>query len=286
MRMDLNSSTFVLFVFLLLLNNSLYAQDGESHFKSTCAACHLISNKRLVGPGLANVHERRTQEWFNKFVTSSQTLIKSGDVDAIKIFEEYSSIVMPDQAYSDTELNALYEYIKSESLAISDVSESQNTVVKEIPFEPTKEDIYIGRDLFSGKQRFINGGPSCISCHNVKYDSIISGGGLALDLTETYKRLGKNGVQSMINGLPFPQMRVTYQDRTITEKETTQLVSFLYEVSQQPEYPVGTSYRNMLLIWGTIGAAVLMGLIPLIWYKRKKDSVNKRIYERQIKSSN
>ena len=166
------------------------------------------------------------------------------------------------------------------------MAEAQNTVEKEIPFEPTKEDIYIGMNLFSGKQRFLNGGPSCISCHNVNYDSIISGGGLALDLTETYKRLGKNGVQSMINGLPFPQMKSSYQKHQITEKETAQLVSFLYEVNAQPEYPVSTSYINMLLIWGIVGATVLMGLIPLIWYKRKKDSVNKRIYERQIESFN
>lgn len=281
-----NTSTSILITFFLLFNISTYAQDGENIFKTICAACHLISNNKLIGPGLANVHERRTQEWFNQFVTSSQTLIKSGDIDAVKIFEEYNNFPMPDQAYSDAELNALYEYIKSESLAISDVAGTENTVEKEVPFEPTEEDIYIGSNLFSGKQGFINGGPSCISCHNVRYDSIISGGGLALDLTETFKRLGKNGVESMINGLPFPQMRVTYQNRKITEKETAQLVSFLYNVSQQPEYPVGTSYRNMLLIWGAVGAAVLMGIIPLIWYKRKKDSVNKRIYERQIKSSN
>jgi mono/diheme cytochrome c family protein len=281
-----NTSTSILITFFLLFNFSTSAQDGENIFKTTCAACHLISNNRLVGPGLANVHERRTQEWFNKFVTSSQTLIKSGDVDAVKLFEEYNNIVMPDQAFSDAELTALYEYIKSESLANSNVAETQNTVEKEVPFEPTEEDIIIGQNLFSGKQRFVNGGPSCISCHNVRYDSIISGGGLALDLTETYKRLGENGVKSMINGLPFPQMKSSYQNHQITEKETAQLVSFLYSVSQQPEYPAGTSYRNMLLIWGAVGAAVLMGIIPLIWYKRKKDSVNKRIYERQIKSSN
>lgn len=281
-----NTSTSILVTFFLLFNISTFAQDGENIFKTTCAACHLISNKRLVGPGLANVHEKRTQEWFNKFVTSSQTVIKSGDVDALKIFEEYNNMVMPDQAFSDAELNALYEYIKGESSEKSNVAQTTNTEEIKVSFNPDKADVYTGRLLFSGKQSFVNGGPSCISCHNVNYDSIISGGGLALDLTETYKRLGKNGVESMINGLPFPQMKSSYENHQITEKETTQLVSFLYEVSIQPEYPVGTSYINMLLLWGAVGAAVLMGVIPLIWYKRKKDTVNKRIYERQIKSAN
>ncbi|MCK5401343.1 MAG: c-type cytochrome [Flavobacteriaceae bacterium] len=280
------TSTSFLFIFFLFLGFSLQAQDGESLFKATCAACHRTTSKKLIGPGLANVHEKRSIEWFKKFVTSSQSLINSGDVDAVKIFEEYNKIIMPDQAFSDAELNALYEYIKSVSPAKTDIATTEIVEEEEVPFEPTEEDIFIGRNLFSGIQRLENGGPSCISCHHVRNDDLVAGGGLAVDLTDVYDRLGKDGIGGMITGLPFPQMKISYQDHQITEAETLQLVAFLKEVSEQRYYQGITSYKNTLLIWGISGAAILMGIFPLIWYKRKKESVNKRIYERQIKSRN
>ncbi len=282
--MDNHASISILFTLVLLLNISIYAQDGERIFKSTCAACHKTTNERLIGPGLANVHERRSKEWFKKFVTSSQSVINSGDVYAVKIYEEYNKLLMPDQAFSDAELDALFEYLKVANQSNTTVTTTE--ITEEMPFVPTKEDILKGQNLFTGKQRFVNGGVSCISCHHVVKEDIIAGGGLAKDLTDVYIRLKKVGVEGMITGLPFPQMKSSYQNHQITKEETTQLVSFLKDASEQVYYQEVTSYRNILLLWGIGGAAVLMGVFPLFWYKRKKDSVNKRIYERQIKSHN
>ena len=279
------TSISFLFILFLFLSFSLQAQDGESLFKTNCAACHRTTSKKLIGPGLANIHEKRSKEWFKKFVISSQTLIKSGDAEAIKIFEEYNQLIMPDNSLSDADLNAIYEYLKELSPTKTDVAANE-TIEKEIPFKPSKQDILIGQDLFSGIQGFEKGGPSCISCHHVRYDDIISGGSLAKELTDVFDRLGKDGVEGMITGLPFPQMKISYQNHQITKEETIQLIAFLKEVSEQRYYQGITSYQNVLLIWGVIGAFVLMGIFPLFWYKRKKESVNKRIYERQIKSHN
>ena len=284
--MSKNTSTSILIVFLFLLSISLQAQDGESIFKSKCAACHKISNKRLVGPGLANLQDKRTEEWFDKFVKSSQTLIKSGDADANAIFEEYNKVIMPDQVLTDADLDAVWDYIESKSPAKVDGAVTEVVEEVELPFNPSKEEILIGENLFTGKQRFKNGGASCISCHHVQKDNLIAGGGLAADLTDVYDRLKKAGVEGMITGLPFPQMKISYENHQITEEETTQLVAFLKDISEQRYYQGYSSYRNTLLIWGFIGAAILMGIFPLFWYKRKKESVNKRIYERQIKSRN
>ncbi len=90
----------------------------------------------------------------------------------------------------------------------------------------------------------------------------------------------------MITGLAFPQMKSSYQDHLITEDEALQITAYLKDVSEQRFYQFGTSYQNILLTWGVIGSIILMGIFPLFWYKRKKESVNKRIYERQIKSRN
>ncbi|VAW12276.1 hypothetical protein MNBD_BACTEROID03-2576 [hydrothermal vent metagenome] len=280
-------STSFLFISFLFSGFLLQAQNGESLFKSKCAACHKTSSKKSIGPGLANVHEKYSKEWFKKFVNSSQTLIKSGDADAIKIFEEYNKVVMPDQGLSDAELNTIFDYIKSVNPAKTEVAATETVEEKVVPFEPTKEDILVGQNLFSGKQIFKNGGPSCVSCHDIRYDAVTAGGGLSVELTDVYDRLKKEGVEGMITGLPFPQMRASYQNHQITEEETTQLTAFLKEVSEQRYYQLGlTSYKNVLLIWGIIGTLMLMGIFPLFWYKRKKESVNKRIYERQIKSRN
>lgn len=285
--MSARVSTSILIAFFLLFSFSSKAQDGERIFKATCAACHKISNRKFVGPGLANIHEKRTKEWFNKFVKSSQTLIKSGDADAVKVFEENNRLIMPDHAISDADLNNLYEYIKEVSPSISELS-TVEIVEKEIPFEPTKEDILKGQELFSGKQRFKNNGTSCNSCHNVIKDEFISGGSLAVDLTDVYERLGNVGIQAMISGLPFPQMKNSYQNNPITDEEASQLTAFLKDASEQRYYQSQrtTLFRNTLLVWGSIGAFVLMGIFPMFWYNRKKESVNKRIYDRQIKSRN
>ncbi len=279
------TSTSFLSLFFLFSGLTIQAQDGESLFKSTCAACHTTTSRKLIGPGLTNIHEKRSKEWFKMFVTSSQSLINSGDADAIKIFEEYNKIPMPDQAFSDVEIDALYEYIKSVSPSKTDLATAEPEEV-ELPFKPTEEEIMLGRDLFTGVKKFKNKGPSCISCHHVKDDNIIAGGTLAVDLSDAYERLKKIGVQAMITGLPFPQMKISYQNHLITETETLQLTAYLKHVSQERYYQYGTSYQRILLMGGIAGAFLLMGVFPLFWYKRKKESVNKRIYERQIKSRN
>jgi len=229
--MSKRTSTSILSLFFLFSGLALLAQNGESLFKSTCAACHQTTAKKLIGPGLANIHEKRSKEWFKKFVTSSQSLIKSGDIDAVKIFEEYNKIIMPDQVFSDAEIDALYEYIKSVSPSKTDLDTAEPEEV-ELPFKPSEEEIMIGRDLFTGVKRFENKGPSCISCHHVKDDNIIAGGALAVDLSDAYDRLKKIGIQAMITGLPFPQMKISYQNHLITEAETLQLTAYLKYVSQ------------------------------------------------------
>lgn len=277
--------TSILCTFFLLLSTRLIAQDGKRIFNSTCIACHKISSKKLIGPGLANIQDRRTKEWFIKFVKSSQTVIKSGDSYAIKLFDEFSKIVMPDQPFSDTELGEIYEYIKSQSPQKTDVVATK-PIEKAIPFEPSKEDILIGQNLFSGKQRFLNKGPSCISCHHVRNDKLIAGGLLGKELTDVYDRLKKEGIESMVLGLPFPQMKSSYQNHKITKEEAYKLVAFLKNASEERYYQRYGSFTNTFLIWGVVGAIMLMGVFPLFWYNRKKGSVNKRIYERQIKSCN
>lgn len=282
--MGRNTSTPLLLISFLFLSLLSEAQDGEAIFKSTCAACHTTTSKRLVGPGLANIQDRVTIEWFTKFVRSSQTLINSGDAEAVRIFEEYDKVVMPDQELSDAEINAVFDFIKIKSPAISEVT-AQETVEEEvIPFEPTESDIAMGQDLFSGERRFENGGPSCIYCHNLATDRIIPGGLLAKDLTTVFSRMGGDaGLTAILNAPPFPAMTEAYKNKSMTRAEIFAVTAFLKQVEKESGTESATAI-SPLLVYGFIAFLIWVGVVLLVWLHRKKYAVNKRIFERQLKS--
>ena len=70
------------------------AANGKSLFNSQCAACHKV-DKKVVGPALGDVTQRRDLEWLTAWIKNNQELRESGDADAIAIFEEYNGSVMP-----------------------------------------------------------------------------------------------------------------------------------------------------------------------------------------------
>lgn len=96
--------------FLFFQLNS-YSQDGKKLFKANCAACHSVGSNKVVGPGLQGVAEKHSNEWIHKWVKNSGALIASGDGDAKAIFEEFNKSIMPPQAVSDADIEAILAYI-------------------------------------------------------------------------------------------------------------------------------------------------------------------------------
>lgn len=106
MKTGFNRLNMLLLVALMLWSSlSLFAQDGAADlpgdpengrrlFNAQCAACHKL-DKRLVGPAMAGVTERRSQEWLIRWIRNNAELRASGDRDAIAIFEEYNRSAMP-----------------------------------------------------------------------------------------------------------------------------------------------------------------------------------------------
>src|SRR5688572_32544516 len=104
----------VLFISLFVYANPV--EDGKAIFMSRCAACHNV-NKVLTGPALAGVDQRRSIEWITKFIQSSQTLVKSGDKDAIAIFQQFNKIPMPDHTdLTADNIKSIVDFIRSESM--------------------------------------------------------------------------------------------------------------------------------------------------------------------------
>lgn len=66
---------------------------GKELFNSLCAACHK-RYKDATGPSLHRVTERREMDWLYKWIVNSQELIKSGDAQAVQLYEEWNKVSM------------------------------------------------------------------------------------------------------------------------------------------------------------------------------------------------
>lgn len=271
---------------VIFFSMSAVSDPGLDAFqRGICHACHTIGGGRLVGPDLAGVESRRSQDWLTSFIRSSQTLIASGDADAVEIFQEYDQVEMPDAPVSDADIQLILAYIATQNPAATSneaipVAETQPAVAA-----PTAEQIALGQDLFQGLTRFENSGPTCNACHDVAGDAVIGGGILARELTDVFPRMGGPGVQAILGQPPFPVMEAAYSTNPLTEEEIDALVAFLQHTGEAENKQMPRDYGVGLFTSGVGGAALIFGSCSLVWRRRKKQSVNQSIYDRQIKST-
>tara|TARA_B100000287_G_scaffold46163_1_gene41248 strand:- start:1229 stop:2446 length:1218 start_codon:yes stop_codon:yes gene_type:complete len=104
---------FILTAFLVSPVLADDIENGEKLFKQNCTACHMMTEAKLVGPGLKGVTDKYEREWLIKWIRNSQELIASGDERAIKIFEEYNKSVMTAFDFSDDEFSDLLAYLEN-----------------------------------------------------------------------------------------------------------------------------------------------------------------------------
>ena len=141
-------------VFLLLFSLNLSAQEGNSAngeklFKANCAACHKL-DKKLVGPALKGITEKREQEWLLAWIKDSPGLIKSGDKLAIQVFEENNKLPMTQNPHlSDSDIIDILAYTKGEEAAPAATATGQEV-------DPAVE---------RGKQIFKT---NCAACHKLE----------------------------------------------------------------------------------------------------------------------
>lgn len=87
---------FLSLAFLLTFTTASFAQDvakGKELFNSQCAACHKL-DANSTGPALRGVADRRSTDWLHKWIKNSADLIKSGDAEAVKVFNEWNKVPM------------------------------------------------------------------------------------------------------------------------------------------------------------------------------------------------
>jgi mono/diheme cytochrome c family protein len=94
---------------MLSLSLTSYAQDaasaapavtqggdpvkGKEIFNANCAACHKLDAK-ATGPALRGIGAKYEKAWFYKWIHNSADLIKSGDAQAVKVYEENNKVAM------------------------------------------------------------------------------------------------------------------------------------------------------------------------------------------------
>lgn len=81
---------------------------------TSCARCHSIGQGKLIGPDLKGFTERHSREWLINFIRSSETMIKSGDTTALRLFHDNENLPMPDHNFTAEEATSLIDYIEAE----------------------------------------------------------------------------------------------------------------------------------------------------------------------------
>ena len=141
---------------LLIFSLNLIAQDndpinGKKLFNTNCAACHKL-DKKLIGPPLKGISEKRSNEWLQAWIKDNNAFRASGDQDAIDIFNEYQG--MPMIAYpqlSEQDINDIIAYTDDKPVA-DDVMDVTESVQEEDPM------VAVGKKIFQ---------TNCAACHKL-----------------------------------------------------------------------------------------------------------------------
>ncbi len=100
---------------------------GETLFKANCAACHNLY-KKMTGPALYGVGDKYDKEWLYSWIKNSQEMVKAGDAQAVKIFEEYNGSVMTAfPQLSDADIDDIIAYTYKEKKAPPVIADAGTT---------------------------------------------------------------------------------------------------------------------------------------------------------------
>lgn len=85
--------------------------QAKLQFESKCLACHALVGGRgkKIGPDLAGVTKRRTDDWLRRWLKSPEDMLAS-DPDAKALLKEHNNLPMPNQNLSDKEIAGLIKY--------------------------------------------------------------------------------------------------------------------------------------------------------------------------------
>ena len=233
-------------VLLLTSAAGARAEAGKELFEAKCTSCHSIGGGDGVGPDLKGVGTRRDAAWLVQIITGPDQLTARKDPTQLALAKKFG-MEMPNLGVGRDDALKIVSFLQGgEPQSPAGQATSPAATVAAPPAKetvPTKELLGIGRSLFTGREKFANGGAPCASCHPMRYPGVY-GGTLAADLTGIYTRMGESGVRGVLQSLSFPVMKSIYPQRPLNEDEATALVAFFKDAAARNQgecdpYPPG-----------------------------------------------
>lgn len=132
----------------------------------------------------------------------------------------------------------------------------------------------IGRKLYTGEIPFANGGPACISCHDVGYGAL-GGGALGPNLMLPNEKYGVGAAPSnpliaagWINSAGTPVMGAIFSRKNVTDDEVENLKAFFKSLPEKPSNKTGVFVGVGVV--GFIGILIFFGIV---WSGRYRNRV-------------
>lgn len=95
-------------------DEAIIAKGATLFVENQCNTCHAVERK-LVGPALKGINDRREVPWLLNFIKNSSKVIQSGDAYAVALYNEYNKTLMPSHEYlTDDEVIAMLAWIQAE----------------------------------------------------------------------------------------------------------------------------------------------------------------------------
>lgn len=96
------------------LNDPLNAdmvEKGKGVYELKCAACHRLTDMRVVGPGFKGITDRRKPEWIMNMILNTEAMLAE-DATAQALLEECLTR-MPNQNLTEEDARAVLEFLYS-----------------------------------------------------------------------------------------------------------------------------------------------------------------------------
>ena len=124
------SLTAILLISSLIFGGSAYAQEeaildqataGKKIFTANCKSCHAM-DRQLTGPKLdgsfdkimkeKGLSEQQTHDWLVKWIHNAPAVIQSGDPYAVKLYNEFGTMMSAFPTLTDEETDNVIQYIR------------------------------------------------------------------------------------------------------------------------------------------------------------------------------
>lgn len=242
--------------------------QGRELFTQRCASCHTVGGGTLIGPDLKGVIEARDSVWLERWIVAPDQMLAANDPIAVELLKAYNGVPMPNMGVTPAEAQAIIAYLAASSAASVSEVDAQRLPAPAPELTPAG-DPKSGHRLFTGQILLANGGPACISCHNVSQVGVMGGGSLGPDLSHVAGRYGDTGLTAALTGLPFPSMQGIFAERPLSEDEVQHLSAYLRQADQTTPAQEPARYT---FVWVALGGTLmLLGLSHVLWINRHRD---------------